>query len=291
MLRGLVGLGDVASWFQFRRFLARVAIEDYLRANPDIQSGISEGAFCNARHHLLRHGIAEICDGRRSVYAGIPLFSAQSYLEANPDVRGAVEAGQVGSPSQHFLNYGIFEGRLQPNTALPQREFSLLTAPAGSHWIVAAPKCVEPEVSIIIAAFNNPEKTLSCISSVIQNTVLERYEIVVVDDCSTDDEARALYRRTENVHWVHNEENFGYLVSCNLGARHAVGRYLLFLNNDTNVTKGCIDELLGSDKKQQLRRSCGPETGLPRWATARGWGCHFCIGTMLELREGARPIL
>jgi GT2 family glycosyltransferase len=105
----------------------------------------------------------------------------------------------------------------------------------------------EPVLSIVIPVFDHWVFTLNClrsISDVLRDSDLKA-EVIVVDDCSTDD-TREMLARVTGVRVIANEQNCGFIDSCNRGAASATGEYLLFLNNDTLVRKGCFEELLGT---------------------------------------------
>lgn len=108
------------------------------------------------------------------------------------------------------------------------------------------PKCKQqPDISIIIPAFNKYEYSFLCIKSII-TTILEEinYEIILVDDCSTDMTSQ-IEKYFTNLRIVRKNSNSGFIASCNDGAAAALGRYLIFLNNDTLVLKGWASSLLG----------------------------------------------
>lgn len=90
----------------------------------------------------------------------------------------------------------------------------------------------QPLVSIVIPVFNKSEYTLHCLASVLANSGSVNYEVIVVDDCSTDDTAEVLKAIT-GITVIRNSENSGFIRSCNSGAAAARGEFLLLLNNDT----------------------------------------------------------
>ena len=69
------------------------------------------------------------------------------------------------------------------------------------------------------------------------------FEVIVVNDCSPDESGRIL-KNIKGIQVVDNVANLGFIRSSNAGARVAKGEYLYFLNNDTQVTPGWMDELL-----------------------------------------------
>ncbi|MDC0601786.1 glycosyltransferase [Aliiglaciecola sp.] len=105
------------------------------------------------------------------------------------------------------------------------------------------PKYDKPEVSIIVPAFNKFELTYHCIASVLLAFNKTSYEVILADDCSTDDTANA-EDIIENVVISRNPENLRFLRSCNRATDMAKGNYIIFLNNDTEVSSFWIDELI-----------------------------------------------
>jgi GT2 family glycosyltransferase len=105
------------------------------------------------------------------------------------------------------------------------------------------PNYDKPKVSIVIPVFNQIAVTLACLKSILRNSPHASYEVIVVDDRSEEGAKRCL-QAIENLRVVSNESNKGFLHSSNRGAAAARGEYLLFLNNDTEVTAGWLDALL-----------------------------------------------
>lgn len=103
-----------------------------------------------------------------------------------------------------------------------------------------------PDVSIIVPVYNQLPFTLACIDSLISHVSRFSFEILIGDDASHDQTAAALVLPIKGLVYVRNDENLGFVRNCNLAAKQARGRYVLFLNNDTQVLPGWLDELIGT---------------------------------------------
>ena len=117
------------------------------------------------------------------------------------------------------------------------------------HGKLRFPYFEEPEVSVVIPVYNQIHYTYACLVSILENTPDVSYEIIIADDVSTD-ATRELSRYAENVVICRNETNQGFLRNCNNAAKKARGKYIMFLNNDTQVTPGWLSslvDLIGSD--------------------------------------------
>jgi GT2 family glycosyltransferase len=100
------------------------------------------------------------------------------------------------------------------------------------------------EVSIVIPVYNKKAYTLACLSSLTANVGAHvPYEVIVIDNDSTDGTAAAL-AKIPGLVYKHNKKNMGFVDACNQGAKMARGKYIVFLNNDTLVQKSWLESLL-----------------------------------------------
>ena len=102
---------------------------------------------------------------------------------------------------------------------------------------------VKPKVSIIIPFFNQHEVTWLALKALELNC--DHYidfEVILVDDFSEINDN--FYNSLKGVQLIRNNENLGFLKSSNKGAFKAKGDFIVFLNNDTQIQKGWLKELI-----------------------------------------------
>lgn len=105
------------------------------------------------------------------------------------------------------------------------------------------PVCVCPMVSIVIPVYNEFDYTYSCLKSILKNSGEIAYEILIADDCSTD-VTREIEKIAKNVRLITTQRNVRFLLNCNHAAQYARGKYILFLNNDTQVQANWLEPLV-----------------------------------------------
>lgn len=100
-----------------------------------------------------------------------------------------------------------------------------------------------PRISIIIPTRNRVEDLLDCLKS-LKRINYPNYEIIVIDDYSEDNTIFHVQNQYPDVILVINKRNEGAAISRNKGASVASGKYLFFLDSDTEVDRQCLDELI-----------------------------------------------
>ena len=105
------------------------------------------------------------------------------------------------------------------------------------------PKWDKPEVSIVIPVYNQFDYTYHCLESILKHSGDATYEVIIANDCSTDLTAQ-MQEIVEGVNVVTNEKNLRFLLNCNNAAKKAKGKYILFLNNDTQVQDNWLMPLI-----------------------------------------------
>ncbi len=120
---------------------------------------------------------------------------------------------------------------------------AIYAPPADDFAPFALPTSDSPRVSIVIPVYNKITYTGACLRSIAEHASTIAFEVIVVDDGSSDATPQRL-ADIAGVRILRNAHNLGFIGSCNAGAEVARGEYLLFLNNDTLVTRGWLDALV-----------------------------------------------
>lgn len=105
------------------------------------------------------------------------------------------------------------------------------------------------EVSIIIINHNEPGLLKECVVSLVRETKEVSYEVIVIDNGSTVGNIEQSLSEFPSVKLFKTENNVGFAAANNLGLKHSVGRYLLFLNNDTLFTQNVIKKVIDFAEK------------------------------------------
>ncbi len=138
-------------------------------------------------------------------------------------VEGAAAGSAGGTPGPQAARHAPTSGQTHSGLATPTRTF---------------------DCSIIMPVFNRCELTEQCLTHLAAVTTGPTFEVIVVDNGSTDATGTLLAKLGGDVQILRNEENRGFAIACNQGARVARGRHLIFLNNDTIPLPGWLSPLV-----------------------------------------------
>lgn len=121
------------------------------------------------------------------------------------------------------------------------------------------------KLSIIIVNWNGGDLLRRCVESIIQSPPSVPYEVMVVDNASTDDSVSWLRSNDVKVrlgevplHVIENPNNVGFSKANNQAIAHSKAPLLLLLNPDTEVMPGAIDTLIATLKSDERTGACGP---------------------------------
>ena len=92
------------------------------------------------------------------------------------------------------------------------------------------------DLSIIIVNYNTFEFTKKCINSIYQNTYGVIFEIILIDNASSDGSQNLLKNEFPQITFILNNENLGFAKANNQGIAISEGRHILLLNSDAFVT-------------------------------------------------------
>lgn len=99
-------------------------------------------------------------------------------------------------------------------------------------------------VSLVILSYNTVALLAECISSVYKNVKDLDFEIIVVDNNSTDHSVHIVKTKFPKVRVIESDKNLGFAGGVNLGVKHARGDLVLLLNSDTRVDSGSVKTLV-----------------------------------------------
>ena len=171
----------------------------------------------------------------------------------------------------------IFRHETQ-NIIVPNKE--LLNYSLDKHEPLHLQTNDTPLVSIVIPVYNKYSYTFNCLKSLQHINCINKVEIIIVDDYSTDDTEKLL-TEISGIKVLRNLENLGFIRSCNKGISNSKGKFVCLLNNDTQVEPYWLDYLLKLIEKDETVGAVGSkliypdgrlqEAGGIIWKDASGW--------------------
>ena len=155
---------------------------------------------------------------------------------------------------------------------------AIVAAPTSDFSPFTVPTSATPRVSIVIPVFNKIDYSIACLRSLAEHAGAIAFEVIVVDDASTDATTERL-AQIAGIHVVRNAQNLGFVGSCNAGTEQALGDFLVFLNNDTVVTQGWLDALLRCFDEEPEAGLAGAKLVYPDGRLQEAGGIVFADGS------------
>ncbi len=115
------------------------------------------------------------------------------------------------------------------------------------------------ELSVIIVNYNTKKLLLDCLSSIFKQTKDLSYEVIVVNNGSSDNAVEMVKKlRVKKLRVIENKENFGFAKANNQGIKIAKGEWILLLNPDTKIVDNALKKLVDFAKAQPRLGVVGP---------------------------------
>ena len=208
------------------------------------------------------------------------------------NIKFVCEAFKKGGFKQVKKELNDFEYRMSGVTEFPMETPEIVE----SDEIKSLDECEKlifkkyqsPTVSIVIPVYNQFTYTYNCLKSILQNSGEVDYEIIIADDVSTDLTTR-LSEVAENINIVRNKENQRFLRNCNNAAKHAKGKYILFLNNDTQVQENWLQPLVDLIERDDTIGMVGSKLIYPDGTLQEAGGIIWGNGNAWNYGNGQNP--
>ncbi|MBZ4687992.1 MAG: glycosyl transferase family 2 [Clostridiales bacterium] len=119
------------------------------------------------------------------------------------------------------------------------------------------------DLSVIIVSYNNKKLLKQTIDSIYDTRQNINFEIIVVDNKSTDGSVELIKQNYNQVKLIENKNNLGFSKANNIGIKQSKGRYILLLNSDTIVTDNCFEKCIKYMKQHPDIGALGCKVVLP----------------------------
>mgnify|MGYP000003132236 FL=1 len=111
------------------------------------------------------------------------------------------------------------------------------------------------DVSIIIVNYNTREVTQNCIESIFRYTKDVDFEVILVDNASTDGSIE-LFGKDTRLKFIESDKNLGFGKANNLGYSYSQGKYVFLLNSDTILLNNAVKEFFVAHEKMPVNVAC-----------------------------------
>jgi GT2 family glycosyltransferase len=231
----------------------------YLSANPDVAAGGMDPLL-----HYILHGRAE---GRR-----INSFSRVENTKQVPSSPALPPVLEFGTKTNTWSDYPVLAHQIAAVRDQARQQFQpkpralIRVGPddpiAFAQKIKLATLQGEPLVSIVVPVYDAAQHALECLASIAAHSGDTAYEVIVIDDASSEQTMRIL-SSVRNLTYIRNETNIGFIKSCNRASKQARAQHIVLLNSDTQVCAGWLDALLRCFTEEQNVGAAGAKLIFP----------------------------
>jgi GT2 family glycosyltransferase len=292
---------------------------------PDISVGDQPGLACGFRlplpRHLLtrpRHLLHVRVAGDRAdlenspvvieqdrplltveqVHALLPELAASAARATSPAAMAPLVGpllAALGALLPRYLDLAEAEGRGRAEAVIDlafsysDQIGALLADLLGRYPPISLPEAAAPDVSVVIPVHGKFAYTYQCMAAIRTAMPAAPFEVILVDDASSDETIFAAAIFGGGIRILRAARNAGFIASCNLGAAAARGRYLMFLNNDTEVREGWLDTLIATFEDLPEAGLVGSKLLFPNGQVQEAGGIVWRMGDGLNYGRGADP--
>ncbi|MDP2587487.1 MAG: glycosyltransferase, partial [bacterium] len=146
----------------------------------------------------------------------------------------------------------------------------------------------KPVVSVVVPVFNLLDITVECLRSLTKIKESVSFEVIVVDDASTEPLVQPVLHRIPGIVYVRQPKNGGFVNSCNSGALKARGEFIYFLNNDTTVHDSFLSPVVELYKNPHIG-AVGSKLVHPTGLLQEAGGIVFKTGEGWNYGKSDRP--
>ena len=201
--------------------------------------------------------------------------------DKRPDDSAVIEAFRGEA---FFERFGLLTKEPKFQAAVESLNTLAQTGPIAKHL-----GC-KPDVSVVVPVYGQLPYTLNCLDALFSHKSKYAFEIIVVDDCSPD-KTESYLTEMAGICYIRQVQNGGFINSCNTGAKHASGEYIVMLNNDTRVVAGWLDALIDHLKTNPLTGLAGSKLFYPDGSLQEAGGIVWRDGSAWNYGRNDDPNL
>ena len=119
------------------------------------------------------------------------------------------------------------------------------------------------DISIIVVTWNSEDDIPECLNSIYGRKYGFQFETIIIDNNSSDNSVNVVKNFNEmqnsDINIIENKENIGFTIACNQGIKISTGRYILFLNPDTEIIENSLELLYNKFQEENIYSAIVPK--------------------------------